>query len=58
LLTFEVDSSPWFTDDATDILTYGLTRSDNTERPAWIDFDVINGKMTGFPNKTEQSELV
>lgn len=33
LLVFEVDASPWFLDDTTDILTYGLTRSDNTPRP-------------------------
>ncbi len=57
LLSFEVDTSLWFTDDATDILTYGLTRSDNTPRPEWMDYDVVNGKMSGFPNMSEPSEL-
>jgi hypothetical protein len=43
LLSFKVDTSLWFTDDAIDILTYGLSRSDNTPRPDWMDYDSVNG---------------
>ena len=55
---FVAQIAPWFYDYDGHTMTYDMSYSDATDRPAWIGFDYNSGEMRGYPMQKDGSELI